>query len=78
MSVDSPELGRYNITLFRHDNATCHTARANNISFINDWPIKSPDLNPNEHLWDNVDQRVRHRPIPQSNVIQLIQGLNHE
>ena len=46
-----------NITLFQHDNATSHTARdtvnflrANNIAFINDWPAKSRDLNPTEHL----------------------------
>ena len=46
-----------NIYLFQHDNATSHTARdivnflsanniANNIAFINDWPTKSPDMNP--------------------------------
>ena len=59
------------IILFQHDNATSHTARgtvnflrANNTEFINDWPARSPDLNPIEHVWDNVDQRVRRHPIP--------------
>ena len=73
------------ITLFQHDNATGHTAmdtvnflRANNIAFISDWPAKSPDLNPMAHLWDNLDQCVRHRPIPLSNVIQLRQALIQE
>ena len=61
-----------NITLFQHDNATSHTARdtmnflrVNKIAFINDWPVKNPDLNPIEHLWDDLDQCVR-RPIPPS------------
>ena len=70
------------ISLFQHDNAKSHTARdtanflrANNIAFINDWPAKSPDLNPTEHFWDNLDQLVRRRPIPSSHVIQLGQAL---
>ena len=37
-----------------------------------------PDLNPIGHLWDNLDQRVRRRPIPSSNVIQLRQALIQE
>ena len=49
--------------------------RANNTALINDWPAKSPDINPIEHLWDNLDQCVRRRPIPPSNVIQLRQAL---
>ena len=73
------------ITLFQHDNATSHTARdtvnflrANSIAFINDWPAKRPDLSPIEHLCDDLDQRVRRRPISPSNVIQLKQALIQE
>ena len=74
-----------NITFFQHDYATSHTARgtvnflkANNTAFINEWPAKSPDLIPIEHLWNNSDQRVGCLPIPPPNVIQLRQALIQE
>uniref|UniRef100_A0AAZ3PR33 Tc1-like transposase DDE domain-containing protein n=1 Tax=Oncorhynchus tshawytscha TaxID=74940 RepID=A0AAZ3PR33_ONCTS len=54
----------------QHDNATSHTARSvsdflqdRNVSVL-PWPSKSPDLNPNEHVWDLLDRRVRARAIP--------------
>ena len=50
---------------------TVNLLRANYIVFIYDWPAKSPHLNPTEHLCDNLDQRVEHRPIPPSYFIQL-------
>ena len=74
-----------NITLFQHDNATSHTARntvnflrANNIAFINDWPAKSPVSIPLNTFEIILDQRVRSRPIPPSNAIQLRQALIQE
>ena len=70
---------------FQHYNATNHTARdtvnflrANNIVYNNDWPAKSPDQNPIEHLWHNLDQHIRRQPIPPPNVIQLRQALIQE
>ena len=49
------------ITIVQHNIATIHTARdivnflrANNIAFINDWPAKSPDLNPFGIIWISV------------------------
>lgn len=73
------------ITTLQQDNARPHVARENiqflqqqQVDFIPDWPSKSPDMNPIEHLWDNLDRRVRRRPIPPANVNGLRIALQEE
>ena len=50
------------------DNAPCHVARGtmdmmtNNNVRVLDWPARSPDLNPIEHLWDKLKRGIRARP----------------
>ncbi|CDQ71919.1 unnamed protein product [Oncorhynchus mykiss] len=68
----------------QHDNATSHTARSV-FDFLQDrnvnvlpWPVKGPDLNPIEHVWDLLDRRVRARAIPPRNIRELAGALVEE
>jgi hypothetical protein len=50
--------------IYQQDNAPCHKSRLpmawfeeNSVEVMN-WPTKSPDLNPIEHIWSLIDQRI--------------------
>ena len=66
-----------------------HVFQQNNVcvamSFLNDnhirtlpWPELSPDLNPIEHLWDELGRRIRRRVNPPESIDQLHRALTDE
>ena len=42
------------------------------------WPSQSPDLNPIEHIWNQLKDALRDRPDRPSNLDQLFDFVNQE
>lgn len=70
---------------FQDDNAPIHTAKdvkawiqKKRLKILPNWPSQSPDLNPIEHLWDELDRKVRKRPQHPRNALELEIALQEE
>ncbi|GFX36890.1 transposable element Tcb2 transposase [Trichonephila clavipes] len=70
--------------LFMDDNAPCHrTVAAEQLLESEDiermdWPARSPDLNPIEHVWDFLGRRLAARTLPPVTIRELRLALQGE
>ena len=71
-------------TVLMHDNASPHTALVTRDHLqhlgipVLPWPSKSPDLNPIDHIWDELERRLQARQNVPNNVAELRQALPGE
>ncbi|GFW82750.1 putative transposase [Trichonephila clavipes] len=71
-------------SLFMDDNAPCHrTVAAEQLLESEDiermdWPARSPDLNPIEHVWDFLGRRLAARTLPPVTIRELRLALQDE
>ena len=70
---------------FMQDNAPGHRAYAsrdwfqdNNVTLFSPWPSKSPDMNPIENLWAQMETALNRRANRQRNEHQLWNAVREE
>lgn len=82
MSATKLRMGRRFI--FQQDNDPKHTAKSVKEWFkqrgvnVLDWPAQSPDMNPIEHLWNHLENRLAARPQRPKNARELEAALREE
>ncbi len=74
-----PFMQRHGPCTLMHDNARLHTARVtqNFLAQHNVPVLPSPDMNPIEHIWDELGRKVRSRHVI-NNVHDLAEALVQE
>ena len=70
---------------FQDDNAPVHTAKdvknwmvKKKINILADWPSQSPDLNPIEHLWGELERRLKKHAVHPKNKSELEVAVKEE
>ena len=70
--------------IFQDDNTPCHASiktkswKGNNSIEILPWPAQSPDLNPIENLWNELEIRIRKRKSMPKNKNDFFAALKEE
>src|SRR5438034_2787917 len=64
--------------IFQHDNAPCHKTEdvlkwlySQSFTYIKYWTPQSPEINPIEHLWDNLKKKLGQYRSPPNGVEEL-------
>jgi hypothetical protein len=70
--------------LYQLDNSPCHKSKSVREWFVDnnvpemDWPAQSPERNPTEHLWDELERRLRSKLQCPTSLIVLATALQEE
>lgn len=63
-------------TIPTHTSKSTHKWIQNNQINVLQWPSQSPDMNPMEHLWNELDRRIKNRsklPTSVQNLWDIVQ-----